>query len=72
MKPVLYLSVGYEDYKALETVCKNFEEFESTHTNVPETFYHKSIRLPLGDFTIEVHAPLVFAGRSEDDGEEGA
>jgi len=54
----LYIHLTYENYKELETQMKTFAE--TTHTNTPGPFYHKSIRLRITpDLTIEFHGPNV-------------
>lgn len=59
-KQVIYTALDYEAYKELEIAMKNFQE--STHASA-EGFYHKSIRLPIGDGVVmEFHGPLVMAG----------
>ena len=53
---VLYLHLTYEDYKVLEEQMRAFRE--TTH-KTEGGFYHKSIRLRVGDLTVEFHGPLV-------------
>ena len=57
----MYLSVSYEEYKDLEEQLRNFSEIEKTHGK-GEEFYHKSLRLHIGDLTFEIHGPAVAAG----------
>jgi len=54
-----YVRMTYEEYKALEKACRQFDE--TTHKSV-DGFYHKSIRLPIGPMIVEFHGPLVKAG----------
>lgn len=54
----IYTSLDYEEYKALEAAILAFKE--TTHKSTGG-FYHKSIRLPIGDNVIEFHGPLVKA-----------
>lgn len=56
----IYMSLKYEDWKALEEQCKNFSEIETSHTTTAG-FYHKAFRLTLGDLLIEFQGPLVKA-----------
>lgn len=54
---VMYLHMGYEGYKSLEDQCREFKE--TTHTSTGG-FYHKSLRIRVGDdLIIEFHGPLV-------------
>lgn len=53
---VIYLHVDYEAYKDVEAQMRAFAE--TTHTTTGG-FYHKSIRLKLGDLVLEIHGPLV-------------
>lgn len=54
---VMYIHLVHEDYKFMEEQMKAFKE--TTHTSTGG-FYHKSIRLNLGeDLIIEFHGPLV-------------
>lgn len=56
-----YVQLTYEQYKRLEEFIKDFNNVETTHesTNLDDKFYHKSLRLPLGDVMLEAHGPLV-------------
>lgn len=55
---VMYIHLTYEDYKNLEAQMKAFRE--TAHTSTPGGFYHKSIRLRIGqDLVVEFHGPLV-------------
>lgn len=57
-KSVVYIHLDYEGYKALEGQMKSFKE--TTHTSTPDGFFHKSIRLRVGDgLVFEFHGPLV-------------
>jgi hypothetical protein len=56
--PYMYLSITYEEYRALEEQLRNFAEVEKTHGR-GEPFYHKSLRLHIGDLTFEIHGPAV-------------
>ena len=58
---VAYFHLTYEDYKGLEEQMRAFNE--TTHTNTPGPFYHKSIRLQIDDtLVIEFHGPNVRGG----------
>jgi hypothetical protein len=54
---VMYVHLSYEDYKSLEEQMRQFNETAHTSTG---GFYHKSIRLKIGnDLIMEFHGPLV-------------
>ena len=60
---VLYMQLAHEAYKSLEEQCKAFNE--TTHTTVTG-FYHKSIRLRIGEgLIVEYHGPIVKAAEPE-------
>lgn len=54
----IYINLDHASYKALEKAMTEFKE--TVHTSV-EGFYHKSIRLPVGDATFEFTGPAVKA-----------
>ena len=54
----IYINLDHKSYKALEKAMREFKE--TVHTSV-EGFYHKSIRLPVGDATFEFTGPAVKA-----------
>ena len=53
---IIYTHIDYEEYKELERQMKEFKE--TTHTT-SGGFYHKSIRLTIGENRFEFHGPLV-------------
>jgi len=54
---VLYMQLSHEAYKSFEQQCKDFNE--TVHTTVTG-FYHKSIRLRIGEgLIVEYHGPIV-------------
>lgn len=54
---VQYMHLSYEEFKSLEQQCKAFGE--TTH-KTEGGFYHKSLRLKIGDrLIIEYHGPMV-------------
>ena len=54
---VMYIHLTYEAFKDLERQCKEFKE---TSHRSEGGFYHKSLRLKVGDDLImEFHGPLV-------------
>lgn len=54
---VMYMHLNYEDYKYLEEQMRALKETSHTTTG---GFYHKSVRLAIGDeLVIEFHGPLV-------------
>ena len=61
----IYIRLSHEDYKAMEDAAKAFKE--TVHTTVTG-FYHKSIRLPIGESVIEFHGPAVKAAEGELEG----
>ena len=52
----IYIQLDYDAYKRLEIAMRAMKE--TTHTTV-SGFYHKSVRLPVGEATIEFHGPNV-------------
>lgn len=59
----MYMHLDYDAYKALEAQMKIFAE--TIHTNTPGPFYHKSIRLHIGqDLVVEFHGPNVHGERT--------
>lgn len=52
----VYVRLSYEQYKAAEAAARSGKE--TVHQSV-DGFYHKSLRLPLGDFVLEIHGPTV-------------
>ena len=52
----IYVQVSYDEYKVLEEQMREFRE--TVHTTVTG-FYHKSIRLNVGDTVFEFHGPAV-------------
>lgn len=58
----IYTRFSHEEYKAFEEACREFAE--TIHTTVTG-YYHKSIRLPIGDLVFEFHGPIVKAAEGE-------
>ena len=54
-----YIQLTYDEYKALEKACRDFNE--TTHTS-ERGFYHKAICLPFGAQDVEFIGPSVPAG----------
>jgi hypothetical protein len=54
----IYLRLDYRQYKHLETQLRNWDKIETTHKSVDE-FYHKALRLDIGDVTLEIEGPAV-------------
>ena len=52
----LYVRLSYQEYKDLEAAIKACKETLHTSTG---GYYHKSIRLPVGDGWLEFHGPIV-------------
>ncbi len=57
----LYLSLNYNQYKKLEEQLRDWQNIETTHTTVDERFYHKALRLDMGDIVLEIQGPRVMA-----------
>jgi hypothetical protein len=63
--PDLYLRLNYDEYKSLETQCREFDKNETSHTSV-EGYYHKAFRLRIADtLLIEFQGPLVMESRRD-------
>ena len=60
-----YVNLDHKAYKALEAAMRAFKE--TTHTSV-EGYYHKSIRIPVGDSEFEFHGPAVKAAEPSTNG----
>lgn len=57
--PDIYMRLDYEEYKALEEQCRDFDGSETTHTST-EGYYHKAFRLKISnDLLIEFQGPMV-------------
>ena len=54
----LYLRLDYRQYKALEAQLRRWEQVETVHTSV-DGYYHKALRLDIGDLTLEIQGPAV-------------
>lgn len=54
----IYIRLDYRSYKALEDQIRAFPECETVHTTVTG-FYHKAIRLQVGDVVFEFQGPAV-------------
>lgn len=54
----LYLRLDYRQYKHLEEQLRNWEKVETSHTTV-DGYYHKALRLDIGDLTLEIQGPAV-------------
>jgi hypothetical protein len=74
----IYLALDYRAYKHLEDQLRRWETIETHHTSV-DGYYHKALRLELGDLTLEVQGPAVkqpprdpYQGRSFRDPYQGA
>lgn len=62
----IYFSLSYDDYKALQAQLQSsFDDLETTHVSTPGPFYHKSVRLKVGDVTLEFHGPSVKGAEHE-------
>lgn len=54
----VYLRLDYRQYKHLERQLREFERCETVHTTVTG-YYHKALRLEIGDITLEIQGPAV-------------
>lgn len=54
----MYLRLDYRQYKQLEKQLRNWESVETSHTTV-DGYYHKALRLDIGDLTLEIQGPAV-------------
>jgi len=54
----VYLRLDYRQYKHLEKQLRNWDEIETSHTSV-DGYYHKALRLEIGDMTLEIQGPAV-------------
>lgn len=54
----MYLRLGYKDYKRLEAQLCDWEQIETSHTSV-DGYYHKALRIDLGDLCLEIQGPAV-------------
>jgi hypothetical protein len=55
----IYLRLDYRQYKTLEEQLRSWEKLETTHTTVDGRYYHKALRLEMGDVTLEIQGPAV-------------
>lgn len=54
----IYLRLDYRQYKHLEAQLRDYQSCETVHTTVTG-FYHKALRLDIGDVTLEIQGPSV-------------
>ena len=54
----IYLNLTFDEYKNLE---KQMKEFPETSHGEGTEWYHKSVRLTIGELTFEFHGPNVKA-----------
>lgn len=54
----IYLRLDYREYKRLEEQLRVWEQIETSHTSV-NGYYHKALRLDIGDVTLEIQGPAV-------------
>lgn len=55
----VYLQLDYRAYKHLERQLLNWQEIETTHVSMDQRYYHKALRLEIGDITLEIQGPAV-------------
>ncbi len=58
----MYFNLTYDQFKELEKAMKAFPE---TAHGEGTDYYHKAVRIPVGDLTIEFHGPVVKARQTE-------
>lgn len=56
----VYLQLSYDEYKLLEDQLRDWSRIETNHTSV-DGYYHKALRLRLGELTLEIQGPAVKA-----------
>lgn len=61
----VYARLDYKAYKKLEAQLRRWDLIETTHTSV-DGYYHKALRLDIGDLTLEIQGPAVKAPLRED------
>jgi hypothetical protein len=54
----IYAQLDYRQYKHLEDQLRRWDQIETSHTSV-DGFYHKALRLEIGDLTLEIQGPAV-------------
>lgn len=54
----VYIRLDYRQYKNLEEQMRNYDKHETSHTSV-DGYYHKALRIDVGDMTFEFQGPLV-------------
>lgn len=54
----IYARLDYRQYKHLQEQLENWQGVETTHTSV-DGYYHKALRLDIGDLTLEIQGPAV-------------
>lgn len=54
----IYARLDYRQYKHLEEQLRNWEKLETVHTSV-DGYYHKALRIEIGDVTLELQGPAV-------------
>lgn len=54
----VYARLDYRQYKHLEDQLSNWRDVETVHTSV-DGYYHKALRLDIGDITLEIQGPAV-------------
>jgi len=54
----IYLRLDYKQYKALEDQLRKWAEIETVHTSV-DGYYHKALRLDIGEICLEIQGPAV-------------
>lgn len=62
----VYIGLDYDEYKALEDQLRRWDQIETTHTTTDMRFYHKALRLKIGDTMFEFQGPLVMAPTLDD------
>lgn len=54
----IYARLDYRQYKHLEEQLRKWEALETSHTSV-DGYYHKALRIEIGDVTLEIQGPAV-------------
>lgn len=54
----VYARLDYRQYKHLEDQLRNWKSLETVHTTV-DGYYHKALRIDIGEITLEIQGPAV-------------
>jgi hypothetical protein len=63
----VYLQLDYRAYKHLERQLLSWDQIETVHVSMDRRYYHKALRLEIGDLTLEIQGPAVREAIQEPD-----